>query len=80
MRVLQAGACIDAVILKNRNVVDTVLHAQQGVSFFVHAQNLGHLFIGQQRHAAGVVRAIDDHFVKAETSDTASQPLHAAGR
>ncbi len=52
MRMLQAGAGIEAVVLEDGHVVDAAVHAEAGVAFLVDAQNAGHLFIRQQSHAA----------------------------
>ncbi len=78
VRMLQARPRIHSVILENRNVIHSMIEAQRVVALFIDAQNAGHIRIGQQSHVPGVVRTVDDHFVKAEPGYAPPQVLQAA--
>ena len=77
---LQARPRIGSVILEDRDVVHAVVQAQGVVALFVHAQDGGHMRVRQQPHVAGMVRTVDDHFVKAETLNAPAQMLQASRR
>ena len=80
MRMLQAGPCIRTVIFENRDVVDPLVGTERVVSFLVDSQNFAHVLVRQKSHATGVVRPVNNHFVKAKTIDAAPQMLQTAGR
>ena len=46
MRMLEAGAGVGAVVLKKRDVSDTVVETEIVVSRFVTTQDIGHLGVG----------------------------------
>src|SRR3984885_10614273 len=78
MRMLQAGAGIEPVVLEDRDVVHAMVQAQRVVPLLINTQNLPHLLLAEKCYAARVVRAVDDHFVESKTVNAPPQVLQAS--
>jgi hypothetical protein len=76
---LLAGAGAAAMVLEDGKVVDAVIEAQRVIALLEYGEDSGHLGVGHQRHATGVIGILDDDFVKSETLHRAPQMLQAAG-
>ncbi len=66
VRVFQAGAGVDSVILEDRNVRDARIEAQFIVASFIDMENFRHVGIGQQGQNLRVVGRLHDHIVNPE--------------
>ncbi len=79
MGMLQTGTGIDAVVLEDGDVIDAGIDTQRVIAFLIDAKDAGHMRIGQHRNAGGVVRTVNNDFVKSEAIDATPPVLLVPG-
>ena len=80
VRVFQAGAGVDSVILEDRNERDARVEAEFIVASFVDAEDFRHVGIGHQGHHLRVVGRLHDHIVDAEAVYRPARTVYSARR
>jgi hypothetical protein len=75
--VLQAGSCVDAMILENGDMSDTRIKTELVIASLINAQHIGHMAVRQEAHGLGVVGGFYDDVMNSKTLNGAAGTVNS---